>query len=567
MASANAFKSGDTDREKVGRFVAGSSLLFVVSAASGVMQFAWSATMQRLLGPEGFSLTGPFLNLFWLLSLATSFGVPQAMMTFISDRRHRDPEGAALIMSEGTRLLVAMGALFCGAAAAALVAIYGASPAANVYSGLAWLMIVSVAGKQMYMSFFATAGGIQRMDLLAACNIVFPIAMLGSSVGMVYAAKTYWPGSQAAGILAGAGGVAFASVAQCIVSLAMFRRAELSLKRIFTWRAGWGESKRLLSFGWVAALAVIAASGVQFLPPAVVSFAAHSSALGGAAPEKIINAGRFCAAFTYAMAPMLLIGMVMAIVPAISEAESKKNPELMQRYFDLAVKYALSIIMLMMAIYAVSAGTIVELFSGKEFPRGSMGPLTLTLFAGMSAGMLGMLTVNVLVGIKKPAAPAAVSLAMTASVVAALAAAEAYSDSVLTAAGAFSATVFMGLAALLYCLKRLGGIIWPWKTVARPTAAAIAAAAALRALPFDSVSVAAVAAACVCGSVFYLVALGLAGGIDSDDFDMARDTFRSSGAGIVVPAIDAMEKFFRLSPLFAKPRAGSAVSQESGDGG
>ncbi|HOY62912.1 MAG TPA: hypothetical protein PK745_06980, partial [bacterium] len=114
MASANAFKSGDTDREKVGRFVAGSSLLFVVSAASGVMQFAWSATMQRLLGPEGFSLTGPFLNLFWLLSLATSFGVPQAMMTFISDRRHRDSEGAALIMAEGTRLLVAMGALFCG---------------------------------------------------------------------------------------------------------------------------------------------------------------------------------------------------------------------------------------------------------------------------------------------------------------------------------------------------------------------------------------------------------------------------------------------------------------------
>ncbi len=566
MASANAFKSGDTDREKVGRFVAGSSLLFVVSAASGAMQFAWSAIMQRMLGPEGFSLTGPFLNLFWLLSLATSFGVPQAMMTFISDRRHKDPEGAALIMSEGTRLLVAMGALFCGVAAAALVAIYDASPAANVYSGLAWLMIVSVAGKQMYMSFFATAGGIQRMDLLAVCNIVFPIAMLASSAGMVYAAKTYWPGSQAAGILAGAGGVALASVAQFVVSLAMFRRADLSLKKIYSWKMGWRESKRLLSFGWVAALAVIAASGVQFLPPAVVSFAAHSSALGGVAADKILNAGRFCAAFTYAMAPMLIIGMVMAIVPAISEAESKKNPELMQRYFDLAVKYALSIIMLMISIYAVYSGTIVELFSGKEYPRESMGILTLTLFAGMSAGMLAMLAVNVLVGIKKPAVPAAVSLAMTVAVVAALAAAGVYSDSALAAAGVFSATVFLGLAALLYCLKKLGGIRWPWKMVARPAVAAVAAAAALRALPYDSVSVASVAAACVCGSFFYLVALGLAGGVDSDDFEMARDTFRSSGAGMAVPAIDAMEKFFRLSPLFVKPRSAPADSSESGDG-
>jgi O-antigen/teichoic acid export membrane protein len=488
------------------------------------------------------------------------------MMTFISDRRHNDPEGAARIMAEGTRLLVAMGALFCGAAAAALVALYGASPAANVYSGLAWLMIVSVAGKQMYMSFFAAAGGIQRMDLLAACNIVFPIAMLGSSIGMVYAVKIYWPGNQTAGILAGAGGVAVASVAQCFVSLAMFRRADLSLKKVFSWRIGWGESKRLLSFGWVAALAVIAASGVQFLPPAVVSFVAHSAVFGGAAADKILNAGRFCGAFTYAMAPMLLIGMVMAIVPAISEAESKKNPELMQRYFDLAVKYALSIIMLMVSIYAVYAGTIVELFSGKEYPRQSMGILTLTLFAGMSAGMLTMLVVNVLVGIKKPAVPAAVSLAMTAAVVAALAAAGVYSDSVITAAGAFSATVFMGLAALLYCLKRLGGIKWPWKMVARPAAAAVAAAAALRALPYDSVSLFSVAAACVCGLVFYLVALGLAGGIDSDDFDMARDTFRSSGAGIAVPAIDAMEKFFRLSPLFVRPRAIPAEIPEHREG-
>lgn len=545
------FQKSGSDREKVGRFVAGSSVLMLASLTSGVLSFLWTILMSRLLGPEGFGIAGPFVNLFWILATAVSFGVPHAMMTFVSDCHHSDPERARRVMSDGSRLLFVIVAVFSALVAAGVVAARARGAVGPLMAGLAWIMLAALAGRQMYFAFWGAMGGLQRMDLVAVCNMIFPVTMIISSSLFVLAARRWWPGNVDAGILAGTGGFAFGAVVQYAAAHAVAKRGGVAARELYSWRrSGPQGGRRLLSFGWVAAVAMVAASSAQLAAPVVVSFLGHSLGYFGGTDElNAVRAGWFSGGFTYAMAPMLIVGMILAIVPAISEAQAQGNRPLMQKYYDLAVKYALTVMLYAMAVYAAYAGRIVELFSGERFPRGELGPLTVTLAAGMSLCMLNLLAMNVLIGIKRPGAPAVAAVGTLALEVAALAAVGRATGSIMAEALAFDAAALAGVAALTIYLRVGAGLRWPWGAAPRPAAAAAVTALVLAALPSKGPAFLAGLAA---SPFIYFAALGLLGGLDTEDLDMARDTLRAGGAGFAARALDLSEKFFALSPLFKK---------------
>jgi stage V sporulation protein B len=547
----SAYQKCGSDREKVGRFVAGSSALLFASLTSGVLSFVWTVIMSRLLGPEGFGLAGPFINLYWIITASVSFGVPHAMMTFISDCHHSDPERAERMMSEGARLLFAIVAVFAVAAAACVAGARAQGAIRPLTAGLAWIMLAAVVGRQMYYAVFGAIGGMQRMDLLAVCNITYPITMLASSIALVVAVRAWRPGDAGAGVLAGCGGVAIGSLVQYGVANAVAVRGGVAVRKLYAWRGrGGAGARRLLSFGWMAAAAMIAASSMQLIAPVIVSFLAHSLGNFGKTGEiNAVRAGWFSGGFTYAMAPMMIVGMMLAIVPAISEAQAQNNRVLMQRYYDLAVKYAMTMIFYALSVYAAYAGRIVELFSGARFPADVMGPLTTALAVGMSLCMICLLAGNALVGLKRPGAAAAVTVTALAVEVAALAAIGRFTGSIAAEAAAFDAVALATAAALIILLRLKSGLRWPWRMLPRPIAASAATAAILMLLTSKGpVFLAGLAASAF---IFFGI-LGLIGGLDPDDMDMARDTLRSSGAGVLSRAVDLAEKILCLSPLYKR---------------
>ncbi len=551
MAEDSVFKKSGSDREKMGRFVAGSSMLFVASVTSGVMSFIWAMLMQRLLGPEGFGITGPFLNLFWVLQMVVAFGVPQAMTTFISDRYEKSPESASGVMREGTRLLVLIAVIFAVLTAAGVVIAGRAGAVSSLGASLIWIMLAALVGRQMYFSIFGTLSGLQRMELLAICNMSFPVMLLAGSCVLVVAVNRWYPGNINAGITAGAGGVAIASLVQYAFSIFVMSRSEFSVGKLFDWRIGWRESRKLLTFGWVTAVALITGSGFQFVAPAVVSFASRGYGYFGADPQaNAVNAGYFSSGFTYAMAPMLIVGMIFALIPAISEAESEGNHDLMQRYFDLAVRYSVTLIFFVLSVYAVMSGGIVEFFSGSRFPAEQMGPLTAVLAVGLSLSMLVMLTMNVLIGIKKPGVPAVVLVVMLLVEVVMIFAAGALTGRIYIAGVAFGVSMFAGLVGQAVYLKIRQGLGWNWGSLPRAAAASAVTAAVLHFAGFNEAAFLKIAAGGATAFFCYFFVLGLLGGIEPDDFEMVRDTMKSISGAKLVPVVDLAEKMISFSPLY-----------------
>jgi len=547
--SRSVFQRGDSDTEKVSRFFAGSSALLVASLTSGVLSFAWTVLMSRLLGPEGFGIAGPFMNLFWMLANALSFGIPQAMATFISYCQETDPDEAQRMMTRGTMLLFVIGVSFAAVASATTLAAGAAGSWSSLFSSLAWVMLIALIGRQMYMGMFAIMGGLQRMDILALCNIAYPFMMVGFSGLFVMAVQKWRPGDMEARIVAGAAGIATDATAQYGISVLVIHRAGVSAKSLFIWRGIAHGSGKLLSFGWAAAVATIAGSSLSFIPPVIISMMARGfETFGATQAQNALNAGFFSSGFTNALAPMLIVGMIFAIVPAISEADASGSRDLMQKYFNLALKYSLTVIFYILSVYAVFAGSIVELFSGPRFPKETMGPLTATLAVGVSLCMLVMLLSNILIGLKRPGAPAIITVIMLISEVAMIFIVGRATGLILYAAVAFDISVFIGFAFLVYYLSEKMGLRWPWKSLPRPMAAAVFSAILLSLLPTrGTFFLLGVAVSFPC----YFVVLGLLGGFETSDFDMARETVGSFGKiGKLASTIFTFaQKAFSISPL------------------
>ncbi len=97
----------------------------MATVVSGMLSFVWTILMQRLLGPGGYGIAKPFIDVFWILSTAVSFGVPQAMAAFISRDHQLAPAEAELVMAEGTRLHFTLGVVFLAVAVVCLGILVG----------------------------------------------------------------------------------------------------------------------------------------------------------------------------------------------------------------------------------------------------------------------------------------------------------------------------------------------------------------------------------------------------------------------------------------------------------
>lgn len=512
--------TGKHDGDKAAHFLSGSTALLAASLLSGTLSFAWTVLMSRLLGPEGYGFVGPFLNAFWMLTAALTLGIPHAMATFISDRHHEDPAEAKRVMAQGMWLLFVIAGLFTAAAVAGILTAGAAHRISRLMAALSLVMLAALLGRQFYMGMFAVMAGLQKYTVLAISNSSYSILMLSCSIVFVIAARRYYPGSTDACIIAGAAGIGAAAVIQYILSLFIVKFAGVSASSLFAWKSAGGGARRLLLFGLPSAIAMIAGSNLSYIPPVAVSFFAHKFGVFGATQaQNAVHAGWFSGGFTYALAPMLIVGMVFAIVPAVSEAESQGNHALMQRYFDLAVKYCVTIMLYVMSVYVVFAGRIVELFSGGKFPEATMGPLTTTLAAGMCICMMIMLMSNILIGTKRPVAPAVATTVILVAEVAALAAAGVGRSSIFIAAAAFDATVLIGFAFLAVYLKVKVGLSWSWSALPRPLAAGAATALLTKLIPLHgNLFMIAAAASLPC----YFAILYLIGGIKKEELKMFR---------------------------------------------
>jgi len=540
------FQRGVTDEDKVGRFVAGSSVAFLATVLSGTLSFVWAFTMSRILGPAGFGIAKPFLDIFWILTMSVSLGVPQAMITFISKNHQSDPEEARMVMAEGTRVLFITAFLFAFAAGI-LVTFIGGSMSSQMKI-LSWLMIAAVIFRQMYFSMFGTLGGYQTIDLVAMCNISFPLSMLSGSVIMVKKAKKlgYGPGEM---VVACAAGIPFGAGVQYVVSHIVSVRGGLSVGGMFRWGNELkGRGIKLLAFGWKAAVASIAGSSVSFISPALVSIMAYRIGCFGPTVEiNARNAGFFSVGYTFAMAPMLIVGMIYSLLPAVSEAHSQGNRDLMQKYFDLSMKYAFTIIMLILAVYLTVAGDIVEFFSGPDYPATKLGPLTATLGAGMSACMLMIMLANFLIGIRKPLVPAVVTVVMLSLMAVSFVSTGVTSGSLILIAATFDIVVLAGFVCLVLYVIRLTGLMWPWGKVLRPVAAGLVTAAVISGFPSGSSLL--FLPALVVAPPVYLLVLGWTGAIGAPDFEMLRDTLSSTPAGRLMLIVNIAEKIVVAGPL------------------
>lgn len=550
---SSVFQRGDSDEDRVGRFVAGSSVTMMATVVSGALSFVWTILMQRLLGPGGYGIIKPFIDVFWILSTAVSFGIPQAMSAWISRSHAESPQESSLAMAEGKSLLSGIGAIFLFVSALLLALFSHRMEPLTIRLG--WLMIVAVLGRQMYFAMFGILGGVQRLDMLAVCNLVFPSAMLASSTLLVMYASGTNPGSAGgdAGVIAGAAGVAIATCLQYAVSLGVINRVVTGLKELFSWRRCRAASiRRMLSYGWLAAVAMMCGAFMTFVPTPVVSNIAHSfQVFGSNASENALQAGYFSSAYTYAMAPMLIVGMVYAILPAISEAYKQNNLALMQEYFDLSIKYAGIVIGMILTVYTAFSGHIVVFFSGPEFPAETVGALTLILAVGMSACMLAMLCCNLLLGIDRPGIPAAVLAFSLVLEIGLIACAGFLSGSIYSVAAVFDAAVLCGLALLIYYIKKAAGLRFRITFFVPPAFASVATSLAAGTLPADGPVF--LLWICVAIMVYFLL-LGLGGGYGPADVAMLRNTIRSTPAAPLDRLAGAAEALLAISPLYSRQR-------------
>lgn len=549
MAKESVFQRGADDTEKIGRFVAGSSLALVATVLSGSMSFIWTIVMTRSLGPEGFGLVKPFLDSFWILCGAVSLGIPQAMQALISGYMDKSPQKARAVMADGSRMLFFIGLACCA------IALIAAALFKHSFSPLMLKFIIllsaAVMARQMYFAFFGILGGLQRIDIVSTCNLVFPTSMLLSSSLFVYlAAKSGAPLETR--VLAGVAGIPTAATIQYIFSLFIAPKSGVRLAEVYSWRTSHGTAVETATFGWVSSVAMVTLSIVSFIPPVVISQLAYGYGFFGGGAESGIQAGYFSGAFAYALAPMLIVGMFFALLPAISQAHADGNHALMQRYFTLASRYTSLVIIYVFAVYYVFAGNIVEIFSGSAFPSESLGTLTFLLATGMGFNMASVFFINLLIGMKRPAVAAIAGTIILATLPPALFIAAKKFDTISAEATAF-ATVSLGGAILLAILfRKTSRLTLPMSHFLRASAAAALTCAILTLLPGHSTI--RVLSGIMASLPAYILLMGWTGGLNSSDYTLMEELLHSETTTIPLRIIKLFRTIATISPLFQSNR-------------
>lgn len=544
----SVFTSCDSDSDKLGRFIGGGSVAIVSSVIAGVFALLWTVIMTRMLGKDDFGILGPYLKMFWILTMLTSFGLPPTLMTMVSQNHIKDFPASKRIAAEGNRLLFIIGAIFCILPALTAVAAKLTGSLTSLAFALILIMAAAVISRQMFLGVHASMTGIQRMDLVGFISIAFAFTLPVSSLLFLMISQNIAHGQllKELRIISGAAGIGVSSIISWSLALIVTRRAAIKPADLYNWKnTSPAESKAILKFGLVTFIAIFAFTLVQLLPEVWFSYVMVHT-LRWFSPE---FAGVFSAASTYAMAPALIIGITFALIPAMSEADEHGNKPLMNQYFNVSLRYCFSLIAMITALYASAAGPLVSALTGGNYSAAQMHNITfnLEIYAGVTN--LFFLLFSMIVGLKKPAVVAAVSSVIVVLQIIGMSIAGKLTQDINTVAWSMITVILIGILSLLVYLIKGIGLKLNFAIFIVPLASAAIAWAAAIPLPKSGLSL--LATFPLVPFVFFL-ATGMLGGITCEDLNIIRQTLASLRLGFLTPVIGLLEKLFSISPLYKK---------------
>ncbi|MFH1537681.1 MAG: oligosaccharide flippase family protein [bacterium] len=535
----SAFARGGTDEEKVTRFVAGGVVSIAALLAGGIFTILWVVTTTRILGPKDYGIYGPIVGLFWSACAFFSLGVPQTITTFVSHHFEKDPEMSRRFASDGVKMLMLL-----GLALIVLVGLGGGllfllGRVSGFFYAIGVILAAGIFVTFLFWGINSILNGYQRLDYVAIGNMVAPVGMSLGALAFMVAAQALFGRESRLDVVGATMGFFVGHLLGFAAASHMLRRVgAISLKEIFGFGNYHGLFKEILKFGGVSAVALVAMN-------VLINY---NTPLVGLVIKDEEQVGYFGAAILYASVMMLIMGFSFALIPAISEAEGQGRKDLMQKYYNLALKYSFGLLLSLFTFYAVMAGRAVWLISGPEFPPPVLGPMVVALSLGTICMSMIFLMTFVFIGLKRPAIPAVVNVAVLVLQAAGIVLFCAASRNVMSAAWGILAASGLGVVALFYLAWRRFGLAFPSWAVAIPGAASLPTwAIGHYLLPKEGPLMGVTIALCfIMHGVFFM----LFGGYDSEDFAMFRETVGSMRMGFVKSVINGMEKLARFSPAF-----------------
>ena len=484
----SVFTRADTDEDKMNRVKAGGMIAMGAFLAGGLFQVAWMSFNPRILGPMGMGLFGPMMGWFWVIASILALGVPQTICTFVSLHYEDDFEESNKFLSDGNRLIlrngiVALALVILGGGAARLVGWIS-----TLWYAMAVVLIFSCVMAMLFWGVNNVLNGFQRLDLVSVGNLLFPVGQFIGTVALALLAKALTDDWRwvVVGAVAGLGVGQVFGLAPAIIMLK--RTGRVNVREIFDLSKSHGLSKKILQFGGLAAVAMVANAVVQNLTAPLVRIVGLYGMLFGATKEEcLVQIGYFSTALIFGMSTMLILGVAIALIPAISEAEGQGRTDLMQEYYTTALQQSFTILAIFNFVYYLYIGDIIQLMGGNEFPAGIMGPLASRMVFGASGVAMLFVLTHLFIGLKKPGLAAAIMLAVLAGQIIGIIGFSYAFRSVLWAGAGFIIPPVAGSVVCLVLLHWKHGLKFPWWTILEPVCCGLPAWALVRyVMPRDS---------------------------------------------------------------------------------
>ncbi len=486
----DVFSAGTTDEEKKKRFNAGGIIAMAGFLAGGVFQAMWMAVTPRLLGEQGMGLFSPLFQAAYAVATLIALGIPQTIVTFVSKHYENEFDESLKFMTDGCRLMfaVALGVVVVSTAAAVAAAATGAM---SVFAAsLTVVFMITIAFMALFWGVNGILNGFQRLDLMTIGNIVYPIGIFAASTALIVAAHKTMPSSERWDVTGAVAGVGIGHLIALGVALYVVGKTGLvPVKRLIALKSAHGLYGRILKFGGITAVAFFSMTLAQNLTTIIVRVvgmnglpfegmrgplfsSARDFAYETAAKSCEAAIGHFGNALIYGLAPMLITGIAVAVIPAMSEAEDRGRRDLMQHYYTSAMTQSMAIIGCFVLLFGVIIGPLIEIMNGKEFPAEVMHPLGVLGVIGGSGLALLFVLINMFTGLKKPQIPAvilvAVVIAMTVSITAL-----SYTRNILWPMAGFIGPVWIGCAVCFAMAVKVFGLKFPWNAFFEPAVAAV----------------------------------------------------------------------------------------------
>ncbi|MFA6448246.1 MAG: MATE family efflux transporter [bacterium] len=408
--------AGGTDEEKKKRFAAGGMIAMAAFMAGGIFQILWMNTVTMKLGSQKMGMFGPLMFGFYCAATILAMGIPQTITTFVSLHYEKQIDESKKFITDGMRLLwtTALCVVIFGCGIAALL---GATGVISWFNAALIIAFITAIGQMaIFWGLNGILNGFQRLDLVSVGNMIFPIMQFAASLALIMVAQKamlarHMTGPEARWDVIGAViGLGLGQGAAAIgAALVLIKLNAVSLKDLFKLRSAHGLYGKIIKFGGLAAAALVIMTIVQNLPGIVVRLVGMKWLLFGATSAACESQiGLFSTSLIFGQATMLVVGIAMAVIPAISEAEGQGRHDMMQHYYNSAFQQAFVILVAFIIVFAAVIGPIIELMSGPEYPAATMSVLgTLAVIGGAGCGALYLL-INIFIGLKKPSTPAIV---------------------------------------------------------------------------------------------------------------------------------------------------------------